>query len=263
MSDDEIPSFQNAMLISRSNPLRARCVESWAMSQFARHALSKQTDALEQSILYFTEAILLPHALDSEGDPVDIVKVFYFLAGAIFHRADEYRRPEDVKHCVVYLRYMRGHCREVLNRPRFAVTELLVRAMAVQVVMEIGDVVQDLEEMADLFYELLNSNTSIAALTPPITTFAGAIDHHFGGVLHRQSPSKRLFECLRKAQICLPDQHDVSIVLAKCLFNRFKTTPLDDDYKEGMAILDKIILFRGSGDTSSPYRERALKLAGM
>ena len=263
MDDDEIPSFQNAMLISRSNPLRARCVESWAMSQFSRHALSKQTDALEQSILLFTEAIFLPHALDSEGDPVDIVKVFYFLASAIFLRADNYRRPEDVKHCVVYLQYMRGHCPEVLNDPRFAVTRLLVRAMAIQVVMEIGDGVQDLEEMADLSYELLNSNTSIAALTPPITTFAGAIDHHFGGVLHRQSPSKKLFECLRKAQICLPDQHNVSIVLAKCLFNRFKTTPLDDDYREGMAILDKIILFRGPGDTSSPYRERALKLAGM
>jgi hypothetical protein len=40
--------------------------------------------------------------------------------------------------------------------------------MAIQVVIEIGDLIQDLEEMADLFYELLNSNTSIAALTPPL-----------------------------------------------------------------------------------------------
>jgi len=265
MEDDELPSFRTAMSISRSDPLRARCIEHWAFSLFNRHAFSKQLDALEQSILYFMEAIFLPHALDSEGKPIDIVKMFYFLAGAIFTRANEHRdrQPEDVKHCMMYLRYLREHCREFLNDPRFAVTELLVRAMAIRVVMEVGDVVQDLEEMADLCYEFLNSNTSITALTLPITTFAETIDGHFGGALRRQRPSKKLIECLRKAQICLPDQHHVSIVLAKCLYLRFKTTPPDDDYKEGMAILDKIIPFRGPGDTSSPFRGRALKLAGM
>jgi hypothetical protein len=52
-------------------------------------------------------------------------------------------------------------------------------------------------------------------------------------------------------------------VLGKCLYNRFITTPSDDDYKEGVAILDNIILFRGRGDTSSSQQERALRLAGM
>ncbi len=104
MEDDALPSFRTAMSISRSNPLRARCVEYWAFSLFNRHAFSRQLDALEQSILYFMEAIFLPHALDSEGKPIDIVKMFYFLAGAIFTCTNEYhdRQPEDVKHCMMF-----------------------------------------------------------------------------------------------------------------------------------------------------------------
>ncbi|KAH9983075.1 hypothetical protein BJV74DRAFT_852352 [Russula compacta] len=250
--DDEISSFQNPMSLPRSNPLRAQFVEPLAMSRFARHAFSNQPNDLEQSILYFTEAIFLPNALDEDGKPVDVIKVFYFLAGAIFQRAEKRQRPEDIRCCIKYLRYLRGQCSEVLNSPRYAVKELLVRAMAIQVEMEPENAVQDIDEMADLCCQLLNSDTR----------YAEVVDTHVGGV-NGNVLSKEVVKCLQKAQMRLPDQDDVSIVLAKCLFKRFMAAPSDDDYKEGMAILDKIIVFRGPGDTPSLYRERALKLAGM
>ena len=252
------------MSLSRSDPLRAQFVESLAISRFARHAFSKQPNDLEQSILYFTEAIFLPGALDEDGKPVDVIKVFYFLAGAIFRRAEQYQRPEDIKCCIKYLRYLRGRCSEVLNSPRYAVKELLVRAMAIQVVMEPGNAVQDIEEMAGLCYELLDSDTPKVSLTLPIANFAGLVHAHIGGVGDRKGPLKEVVKCLQKAQMRLPDQDNVTIVLAKCLFKRFTVTASDDDYKEAMAALDKIIDFRGPpGDTPSPYREKASKLAGM
>ena len=250
------------MSLSRSNPLRAQFVEPYAMSRFARHAFSNQPKDLEQSILYFTEAIFLPGALDEDGKPVDVIKVFYFLAGAIFQRAEQYRRPEDIKCCIKYLRYLRGRCSEALNKPRYTVKELLVRAMAIQVAMEPDNAVQDIEEMAGLCYELLNSDTPIVSLTLPITIFAEVVDTHVGGISGKDL-SEEVVRCLQRAQMRLPDQDNATIVLAKCLFKRFMAAPSDDDYKEAMAILDKIIVFRGPGNTPSLYRERALKLAGM
>jgi hypothetical protein len=47
-------------------------------------------------------------------------------------------------------------------------------------------------------------------------------------------------------------------VLADALSLRFCVTILDDDYNEGMAILDKLISFRSPGDTPSPEREKRL-----
>lgn len=65
-------------------------------------------------------------------------------------------------------------------------------------------------------------------------------------------------ECLRKANVRLPDSHRVSIILGAFLWLRYTETPSDDILQEGMAILDKIITFRGSEDKPSPYREEAL-----
>ena len=55
---------------------------------------------------------------------------------------------------------------------------------------------------------------------------------------------------MREANVRLPDSHeiskDLSIRLAWSLCDRFSITYSDDDYKEGMTILDKVI--RGPGD---------------
>jgi len=61
----------------------------------------------------------------------------------------------------------------------------------------------------------------------------------------------------------LPDLHDVAIALAKSLLIRFNRTPSEDDYKEGMAMLDKVITFRGPGVRERLYRETALDFAAL
>ena len=146
---------------------------------------------------------------------------------------------------------------------KFSVTTALFPALAVQVELELGDVDQDIEEMADLCDELLNSDISTQSLTSFIMDFARAINLHFNEPFEWKFRSAKVVDCLRKAIVRLPDLHQVSIVLARSLNNRFVVALLDDDYEEGMAILDRIVTFCSPGDGPSPYRKYALYSAAM
>ena len=189
--------------------------------------------------------------------------MFYYLTLSIFGRVLESRQPEDVKFSIRYFRYLHGQWHEFSMNIPYLVTAALVRALAVQVELELGDGDQDIEEMTDLCGELLNSDISIQSLPGPIADFASAINLHFNHTLERKIHSEKITDCLRKAIVRLPDLHQVSIVLARSLYNRFEAAPSDDDYEEGMVILDRILTFRGSGYKSSPYREEALGLPAL
>jgi hypothetical protein len=69
----------------------------------------------------------------------------------------------------------------------YPVTATLVRALALSAELELGDVDQDIEEMADLCDELLNSDISIESLTNAIEAFAMAVGSR------RKSTSKGRF----------------------------------------------------------------------
>ena len=145
------------------------------------------------------------------------------------------------------------------------VTTALVHGLAVQVDLELGDVDEDIEEMADLCDELLNSDISIPiqSLTEPIVDFARAIEVHFKDPFELKIHSEKVIDCLRKAIVRLPDLYQVSFVLVRSLLSRFIFAPSDDDYKEGMTIVDRILTFHGSEDEPSPYRGDALSLAAV
>ena len=217
---------------------------------------SRQQGNLEQSILSFTEAIYLPIARDTPSSFINIVQIFYHLALGILFRLKESRQPEDVKCCIRYFRYLHQQWHQVSMKFPFPVTRALVHALAVQVKLEPGDADQDIEEMADLCDELLNSDMSMQSLTDPIADFARAINLTFEEEpLEWKSHSEKVTDCLRKAIVRLPGLHEVSIALAGSLFIRFVVAPSDDDYEEGMETLERI---RGSGDAPSSYRQAAL-----
>jgi len=170
-----------------------------------------------------------------------------------FYPRQGVKAAEDVKSCIRYFRYLHRQWHEVSMKFPVPVATYLVHALAIQAELELGDVDQDFEEMADLCDELLNSDMSIRSLTDPISHFARAIIKDL-----ELKSSEKVTDCLRKAIVRLPGLHQVVIVLAQSLYNRFAVAPSDDDYEEGMEILDRILTFRGSGDEPSPYREVAL-----
>ena len=224
--DAEISSYQYALsLLPRSAPTHASDVYRLATARFERYLLSKQQDDLEQSILGFTEAILsLPLPLPFPS----INQAFDSLTLATFLRAAESNHPEDVKYSVIYLRYLRRLPHDVHNPFSFPVTTFLVSALVLQVGLKLGDVDQDIEEMADLCDELLDSDISTDSLTHPIMHFASTV--YTQESLEVKIPSEKVIGCLRKVIIRLPDLPRVSIALVKCLFRRFVITVSDDDY---------------------------------
>ena len=173
------------------------------------------------------------------------------------------RRPEDVKCCIGFFRYLDAQWHEVSLKFTIPVPMALIRTLAVQVEMELGDVDQDLEDMADLCDKLLNSNISIQVVTSSIANFARIINIHFKDHLEWKIRSEKVTNCLRNAILRLPDLHQVTMLLARDLYLRFVVTPSGDDYEAAMVILDAVLTFRGSGDEPSPCREGALGLAAL
>ncbi|KAF8461958.1 CHAT domain-containing protein [Russula ochroleuca] len=254
----DISFFQNTILsLPRSHPLRVPCVQALAIALFERYQILKDPDDLDQSILRFTEAIFLPLPWDPRCQ--NIIQIFFSISLALVHRADVSRQPEDVTHSIIYLRYLRGQSLETFNIPPNRVKGLLVDALGIQVEMKLGDVRQDIEEMAVLCHELLKSDIPTTSVTGFIVGLVQAVNAQIGRLSERQEPSDKVIECLREANVRLPDSYEVSIALAWSLFERFRMAYSNDDYEEGMTILDKVT--RAPGDKSTQHQEVALRLA--
>ena len=210
------------------------------MARLQRYEMLKNLDDLEQSILRFTEAIFIPPPWYKSF--LNITQTFSQLAGALLCRADEFRQPEDVTRSIIYLRYLRGQPLESFDVSPSGVTGLLVRALRIQVDMKLGDERQDTEEMAVLCHELLKSDMSTTDLNGCIMNLLRAVDAQSGRLYERQEHSDRVIGCLREAIIRKLDCHEqVSLTLTWCLFYRFRATHSNDDYEEGMTILENVI----------------------
>jgi len=243
----------------RSDPGRARRDQRLGIAQLKRYTALQQQDDLEQSILHFTDAIFRPLPQDTSPPFLNVVQVFFFLTIALCFRALASGQPEDVRCCMMYLRYLRGQWHEVPIRAPYSVTGILVCALGVRVTLELGDVYQDIEEMADLCNELINSDIATKSLIEPIVAFARAVCAHLSTTFRAHIPPEKVFRCLREAILRLPDNHGVSVALAESLCSRFRVTYLEDDYKEGMTLVNKIVAF-GRPGARSPHQRRALSL---
>ncbi|KAI0003265.1 CHAT domain-containing protein [Russula compacta] len=257
---DNMVSFSQKAILSlpRSHPLRAHFVQLLAIMLSARYDLSSQQDDLEQSILRHTEMIFLP--LPWDQCPLNFFQIFFTLAITLFRRADESRQAKDLERPIMYLRYLRRQSLDAFDVRLNHVTGYLVRALEIQVELELGDVKGDIEEMASLCRELLDSDISTATLASPILALVRAFRTQRRSWTEGQVPPKEVIECLREANIRLPDLHEVSFAFALSLFSCFAATHTHDDYEEGTTVLDKIIAFRGPGDKPSQSQESALGL---
>src|SRR6266851_14959 len=195
--DTAISSYRHTLSsLPRSAPTHASDVYYLARARLTRYLSTRQQDDLDQSILGFAEAILSLPLLRDTPDPFpNINEAFHSLTLAIFLRTNGSRRPEDVKYSVIYLRYLRGQQPEVYNDFSFPVTTYLVRVLAFQAQLELGDVDQDIEEMAvlcdDLLDELLTGNPDISTISNPVIDFMKTVDTRGTATLGVRIPSER------------------------------------------------------------------------
>ena len=100
-----IPAYQHGtMTLLRTSPLHIVCIQTLAGALNQHYYILEQVDDLEQSILYYTEAIfLLPnwgsHFLNIVQNFFSIIQLLLLWAACTVH-------PEDVKCSIVYLRYL-------------------------------------------------------------------------------------------------------------------------------------------------------------
>jgi len=240
--------------LPRASPLRIGSIKALASALAQRYNLTSQVDDLEQSILHYTEAIFLPPLWDRLFKCPNIAQDLFSTAQLLVFRAIHNKHPEDVKHPVIYLRYLHGQSPDAFNISPDEVKKSLMSALAFQVVEEHGDMTQDIEEMADLFFELLNSDIRTIS-NGTFISFALAVKlrHERWGI--GKEPPAKVIDCLRKAKSRLPDSDELSITLSCTLLDRFKIAYSNDDYEEGTVILDKILTSHTPGEDPSQYRE--------
>ena len=258
----DLPIRQWSLLL-KADPHRLFYVHFLTLGTGSRFSSSREQGNVEQSIISLAKAILVPLPQDAPSSFLIIVQIFYCLTLSLFSRIMDSMRPQDVKCCVRHFRYLHGQWHEISMNFPLPVTTALVYVLAVQVKLELGDIYQDIDEMAGLCDELLNSDVSIQSLTCPLTVFTRVIHHHLENFHEYKICSKKVTNCLRKIILRLPSLHEASIVLSRSLYNRFITTSSDDDYEEAMSTLDKVLTFRGPGDEPSQSREGALYLAAL
>ena len=239
-----------------------------AKARFLRYNLSQQKEDLDKSIVHGTEAIFLrlpPVSQNRLGVTFNIVQLLFHLSRTLLERSQKFKRPEDVRYCIEYLRFLQRLPLERIepSEVRYDVTTSLIRALAIQVRLNAGDGTRNIKEIMALCRKLLTSNT----LTDfPVGAFR-SLNQSVDFEVDRGQPVHLLDEvigCLRDAvKVCPPDSCYVFYALAKQLCNRFLKNCSNDDYEEAAGLLERILDPNQPGGCPDSTRALASPLATL
>jgi CHAT domain-containing protein len=242
--DSSITQLQHLLsMFPRSDPRRLQYALSLGSKRIHRHTLSGQREDLDKAIVHLSELMLfLPLSLQRGPNTL---RVFFVLSGALVMRSKVSRQPEDAICATTHLFYLRELPHGI---PRYQVTELLVDALAMQVRMKAGNMMQNIREMAILSRELLTLDMSDVDTTRLILLLHEVVMSNIEAGIPDQ-PLDELIECLRMARKRRPDLLEGRIALAVSLACRYYMTNVDDDYDEVVSILDEIITHSSPGNS--------------
>jgi CHAT domain-containing protein len=222
-----------------------------------RWALSNQKSDLDKAINHLTEASLLPPTQDP-------VFAFFHLAVNLRVRYSFFQQPDDLKSSIKYFRFLRVtfHSLEAFDIPQISggLPTQLFNALAYNLVLTPCDMVQDLEEMADLIPEFITADILTYSLKHAIEIFTEVVPAT--EMFCRQDTqlvANRIIQVLREAAVLNPELV-VSEALATCLAARFKTTLAMDDYDDAIAILDRIVATHLPGNSPTIIQINAVTL---
>ena len=199
-------------------------------------------------MVHHTESILLSPLSWLQHGPI-IHDALFSLARALFLRSNVSKQPEDAICATKYLFHLRNQPHEMPNTSRYEVTVLLVDALALQLVLEAGNAMQNIREMAILSRELLE--TPDAANARFIDLIYAVVDSKICAAVPGQ-PLDELVEFSRVATKRRPDLLQGHMTLAMSLVYRYCMTCMNDDYEEASSILDDIIT-RSSENSQDEY----------
>ncbi|KAH9034026.1 CHAT domain-containing protein [Lactarius deliciosus] len=259
--DSSIAGSQQLLsALPRFHPLRPACACILAKERLYRYTLSNQKSDLDQTVLHLTESILL-QTLSRPEFGSNIFLFFFNLASALYLRANKYKQPEDAAYSAQYLRHLRDRPLEVFGFPHHLLTLRLVDALAVQVELEVGNVMQKIGEMADLCRELLTSESDVSEgdTTRSVTLVFEAVLSKIRLSAPGQ-PLDQVIECLRTARMHKPELRGARYALAICFTARYCVAFVNDDYEEAVSVLDEIIDSSSPGNSQDEFLAEAQQL---
>jgi CHAT domain-containing protein len=190
-----------------------------------------------------------------------ILQALFLLAYSLYFRSKLYQRPGDVITATTFFFQLRHQPHEIPTIPRHRITEYLVQTLALQVELEVGNVMQNIREIAILSRELLAVEASDIDTTRLIDIIKTVVQSKILLGVPDQ-PLDELIECLRAAMKRRPDLLQARTAFAMSLISRYNMTSVEDDYEEAMIILDNIITSENSQDeTVARYKVFATGLA--
>ena len=210
-----------------------------AMQRHNFFDVSHQISDLDKSVTHLTEAILLASKRSQ-----DVVYMFSDLAYVLIRRFTEFKRPEDIRTSVQYLRFLRNNFHSLASEA-FSVhgelTVYLIFVLAKNLILGSGEMVRDMEELVAIIPEFLASYASKQSQLVALSAFADAVNQtDIFQRKHTQQVTDRVITILREATVLNPDLY-ISFALGSCLSARFQTTHMIDDYEEAIAIADKLV----------------------
>jgi tetratricopeptide (TPR) repeat protein len=241
----------------RSDPNRPPLLLQLAEIRIQRRELSNQKRDIDKAITHLTEAVLLPPTQD-------IVHALYHLATFLLARYEHYGQHDDLKSSIKSFRLLQinFHSLEDFNVPHTGasgdLSANLFHALADNLLLTPGDMVQDLEEMVALIPEFITSDILTYDRQHAIYTFGSNLTKtELFCRDDTQQVSNRAIQMLREATALNPDLA-ISYALASCLAARFRATPVMDDCEEAIAIADRIVSTLSSGNSLSKMQRNAM-----
>jgi hypothetical protein len=207
---------------------------------------------LDKSIFHLTQVIFFPPPpplWPNDGHHVTTPLASSYLPIVLLKRLEASKLPEEAITATKTVRRLRDQPpRQSFGPQRHLITVLLVEALARQVKLEAGDVMENIGEMAVLCHELLTLDTSSDITTGAFTRFFTALLSK----LHLQFPDRpmeQIIACLRAGRAHQLCTREARIGLAMGLLIRYCKTFVNDDYEEAASILDEFITSGSPEDT--------------
>ena len=243
----------------RSHPDRLTILCRLAGVQSQRFILLKQRSDLDKAITNSTEAVLLSSAQR-------IVFTLFNLAGLLLSRYASYTQPGDIKSSIKYLRFLRISFYSLeafdIAQTNGDLPTLLFHALALNLELTPGEMVQDLEEMVSLIPKFITANTLEYHRKKAIHAFGTAVNALETEIFRREDTrpiGDRAIQVLREASVLNPDQ-DIADALAMCLTSRFETTRMMNDCEEAITNFDRVIGTYSPGNDLTPVEISAIML---
>ena len=256
-----VPEIEREILLfiewfPRSHPIRPTLLYVLAELRTPYFGSLNQRSDLDKAVTHLTEAVLL-------SSTQHIVFFLFHLAVLLLSRFSHYKRPDDLKSSIKYLRFLRINFRslEAFNIPHASgdLPTNLFHALARNLLLTEapGEMARDIAEMVPLIPEFITADILTHQQRLAIKAFSTTFNTLELRLENIQQVVDQAIQELRKATMLNQDLW-IAHALAMCLSCRFERTLVIKDCEEAIANFDRIVATCSPGNSLTEMQDTAM-----